>query len=498
MLNTIGNCALVVESTNGTFERGGAVDSLFVASAPDPRRGRLPPARASAGPGGPPRLFWPAAFALVAVAVLIVAGVVDTSPVAVVLAAATLVVLVARALLAFRDNRRLLDRAQREAVTDALTGLGNRRQLRATSRELEAIDRVASAHAVLFDLDGFKAYNDAFGHPAGDALLARLAAGSAPRGARHRPTGWAATSSACSSPPTASAPRPWSKGDPAALIEHGDAFSITASHGAVSMPEEARTSELSLQLADRRMYAHKDRRRSSPSEQTRAALQALLDERSPAASARHREPADLAYLVAQRQGAGQPDLDHLVRAAELHDVGRVALPAGLATRGSEDPLVAQQTLIAERILAAAPALVPVGRIVRSLHERYDGGGYPDGLAGQDIPAPARILERGSRVLRAAGPTGARPSRARSSGWWRRAAAGWTRSWQTRCASRPGSCACPTSSSRPGARCWPNARPAAVRRGGSDGPALGIGRAYPGQSRSLGVTSRSLIEPASWR
>ncbi len=193
------------------------------------------------------------------------------------------------------------------------------------------------------------------------------------------------------------------EGGSAALVEHGDAFSITASHGAVSMPEEARTSELSLQLADRRMYAHKDRRRSSPSEQTRAALQALLDERSPAASARHRELADLAYLVAQRQGLGQPDLDHLVRAAELHDVGRVALPAGLATRGSEDPLVAQQTLIAERILTAAPALVPVGRIVRSLHERYDGGGYPDGLAGQDIPAPARILSAAHAFCERLGP-----------------------------------------------------------------------------------------------
>ena len=176
-----------------------------------------------------------------------------------------------------------------------------------------------------------------------------------------------------------------------ALVDHGEAFSITASHGAVSMPEEARTNELALQLADRRMYAHKDRRSRSPSEQTRAALQALLDERSPAASASHQELADLAYLLAQRQGLGQPDLDHLVRAAELHDVGRVALPADLAGAGDEDPLVAQQNLIAERILTAAPALVPVARIVRSLHERYDGGGHPDGLVGQEIPVPARIL-----------------------------------------------------------------------------------------------------------
>jgi HD-GYP domain-containing protein (c-di-GMP phosphodiesterase class II) len=49
------------------------------------------------------------------------------------------------------------------------------------------------------------------------------------------------------------------------------------------------------------------------------------------------------------------------------------------------------TLIGERILASAPALAPVARLVRSSHERWDGGGYPDGLAGEEIPISARII-----------------------------------------------------------------------------------------------------------
>jgi diguanylate cyclase (GGDEF)-like protein len=244
---------------------------------------------------------------------------------------------------------------------------------------------------VLFDLDGFKAYNDAFGHPAGDALLARLSGRLGYAVAPHRAYRVGGDEFCVLIAADRVSSETVVEAGSQALVEHGEAFSITASHGAVSMPEEARSSELALQLADRRMYAHKDRRLNSPSEQTRAALQALLDERSPAASAHHRELADLAYLLAARQGLGQPDLDHVVRAAELHDVGRVALPAGLAAAGDDDPLVAQQNLIAERILTAAPALVPVARIVRSLHERYDGGGHPDGLAGQDIPVAARIL-----------------------------------------------------------------------------------------------------------
>ena len=49
------------------------------------------------------------------------------------------------------------------------------------------------------------------------------------------------------------------------------------------------------------------------------------------------------------------------------------------------------TLIGERILSAAPALAPVGRLVRSSHERWDGRGYPDRLAGEAIPLGARIV-----------------------------------------------------------------------------------------------------------
>ena len=393
MLNTAGNCALVIESANGSFERGGPVDSLFLASAVTLGVAAFFSMEPSVvAQTDRRRLFWPAAFALVAVGVLVAAGLTDTSAVAVALGAATLVVLVARTLLAFGDNARLLARAQHEALTDALTGLGNRRQL---TRDFEALersgDRWPDRTLVLFDLDGFKAYNDAFGHPAGDTLLKGLAARLGRATAPH-PAYRVGGDEFCVliAADRLRAESVLAAGE-SALTEQSEAFSITASHGAVSMPAEARSSELALQLADRRMYAHKERRLNSPSEQTQAALRALLDERSPAATARHRELSDLAYLLADRQGLGQPDIDHLVRAAELHDIGRAALPAGLVPSSPEDPLVAQQTLIAERVLTAAPALAPVARIVRSLHERYDGSGHPDGLAGQEIPSAARIL-----------------------------------------------------------------------------------------------------------
>src|SRR4051794_5211091 len=76
-----------------------------------------------------------------------------------------------------RENERLLAASQVEALTDALTGLPNRRALVSDLTVLFAPDRESSSppHLLgLFDLDGFKQFNDTFGHPAGDALLARL------------------------------------------------------------------------------------------------------------------------------------------------------------------------------------------------------------------------------------------------------------------------------------------------------------------------------------
>ena len=88
------------------------------------------------------------------------------------------------------------------------------------------------------------------------------------------------------------------------------------------------------------------------------------------------------------------ELDEIVRAAELHDVGKVGIPDAIldkpgALDEDEWEFMRQHTLLGERILNAAPALRPVARIVRATHERWDGGGYPDGLAGDDIPLGAR-------------------------------------------------------------------------------------------------------------
>jgi diguanylate cyclase (GGDEF)-like protein len=156
------------------------------------------------------------------------------------------------------DNRRLLAASRAEALTDALTGLGNRRALLA---DLEAAPAAADGEQTvlaLFDLDGFKQYNDSFGHPAGDAVLNRLGGrlagvmvgygrayrmggdefcvlASVPDGAADEVAALAASS----------------------LVEKGVGFSIVCSFGLAQIPADTTDCHEALRIADTRMYEHK-------------------------------------------------------------------------------------------------------------------------------------------------------------------------------------------------------------------------------------------------
>jgi diguanylate cyclase (GGDEF)-like protein len=317
---------------------------------------------------------------------------------ALVLTALVLGLACVRMALAFLENQRMLAASRREALTDALTGLRNRRALMADlEREFKTLTPDEPRTLLLFDLDGFKLYNDTYGHPAGDALLARLGRrlleAVRPYGNAYRLGGdefcaFVRPNGVGAAPIAAAAMQ--------ALCEDGEGFSVTSSHGEVSVPGEALHVSEALQLADRRMYAEKGGRRSSPARQSRDVLLRTLRERTPELYEHLTDVTSLALEVGRSMGMEPERLDELARAAELHDIGKIAIPDTILHKPgpldqSEWAFMQRHTIIGERILMGAPALTPVARIVRSSHERWDGTGYPDRLVGDEIPLGARIV-----------------------------------------------------------------------------------------------------------
>ncbi len=162
------------------------------------------------------------------------------------------------------------------------------------------------------------------------------------------------------------------------------------------MPAEANRVSTALHLADTRMYHAKGRRQVSVQRQAHDVLTRLLREREPALSAHQTGVTRLAVEVGRKLGLGAEQLDILTRAAELHDIGKIAIPDKIlhkpdSLNDSEWELMRAHTITGQRILAAAPALEPVAELVRASHERWDGAGYPDGLEGSEIPLGARII-----------------------------------------------------------------------------------------------------------
>jgi two-component system, cell cycle response regulator len=121
----------------------------------------------------------------------------------------------------------------------------------------------------------------------------------------------------------------------------------------------------------------------------------LLTERAPRMAAHHREVAQMAATIARRIGLRDEELHAVIRAAELHDVGKIAVPdeilnkPGSLTEG-ELEVMRSHAVVGERIVAGFEH-DRVAALVRSSHERWDGSGYPDGLRGEDIPLGARII-----------------------------------------------------------------------------------------------------------
>ncbi len=261
----VADVAFTLQSTNDSLPGGDWVEPIYLVAAAllgaEAWQPRADTIQSGARFDGWRELMVPAFFAAVMIALFAMQYFSHASGLTTVLWSATMIAVIVRLAISVRENKRLLEQVR----TDSLTGLGNqgRMQVDLASHCRRAEDEPLAL--LLLDLNGFKRYNDTFGHPAGDEVLTRL--GRQLRGAvgtdglAYRMGGdeFAVLITSTEAPLDEIVKRAAE-----ALTESGKGYELDAAWGAVSIPSEADTPLAAMRLADVRMYAQKESRRLAP------------------------------------------------------------------------------------------------------------------------------------------------------------------------------------------------------------------------------------------
>jgi two-component system, cell cycle response regulator len=345
-----------------------------------------------------PSIVLPVALSLGSLALLVQDHGSSTETLAVALAAASMLAVICRLAVTHHQSRENLTFSRQQARTDSLTGLGNRLKLLRDLELLRADDEAQPHLLLLFDLDGFKHYNDSYGHPAGDALLHQLGTQlEASLGGEALAYRMGGDEFCVLAPwPAEREPDPLIERSRAALSTHGDGFTVGASCDFARIPEEGLESSEALRVADRRLYAEKNSGRISALAQSKSVLLRAVGEWDAELSAHGETVAQLAAGTARELGLDDEAIERVATAAELHDIGKIAIPRTLLQKAGpldahEWEFVRRHPLIGERIVSGAPALGGVAKMIRSSHERWDGRGYPDALNRDEIPLGSQIV-----------------------------------------------------------------------------------------------------------
>jgi GGDEF domain-containing protein len=290
-----------------------------------------------------------------------------------------------------------LEDQNRNALSDQVTGLNNRLSLESDiqSAVLDPSDRRV---LLIFDLDGLQTYNDHYGYAAGNELLRQVA-----QTLVHQATPLGGTAYRLDDRRLALL---IPSGDnrlgevvlaaTAALHDEATDLLIGRAYGEVAIPDEATDAESAMQIAGQRLSAHNQRQHRSARRQAHAVLMAALEARRPDLRQHLRVVVYRAIALGRRLGLSREEMDDVALAAELQDVGLLAVPEAVlekraALAPEETALIRNRPVAGEAIIGAAPGLAPVADLVRASSEHFDGSGFPDGIAGEAIPLGARIV-----------------------------------------------------------------------------------------------------------
>ena len=312
-------------------------------------------------------------------------------------------------------------RAMRLALTDPLTGLGNHRHFHERlERELQhANERRLPLTLCFIDVDDFKRINDRFGHPAGDRVLSQLAARLRQTGEAFRLGGDEFALLLPGYGESAALTAASSVVERISALELEQVGPVTVSAGVAISPQHASERDELIRLADSALYWAKEygknrvrayrpdvielaelkRLASGPDRAARfraaASLARAVDARDVYTGSHSQRVAELAARTARRLGLPDEEVELTRLAASLHDLGKLAIPEEILRKPG--PLTEPERIVLERHpqigfrMLESLGVDPVADWVLHHHERWDGSGYPDGVAGEGIPLGARII-----------------------------------------------------------------------------------------------------------
>jgi diguanylate cyclase (GGDEF)-like protein len=311
--------------------------------------------------------------------------------------------------------------AIRLALTDPLTGLGNHRHFHERlQRELARADETGGLVSLCFlDIDDFKRVNDQFGHPAGDRVLSQVASRLRQGGESFRLGGDEFAVLLSGMDEAQALETAESIVQRISETELGKAGAITVSAGVATFPQHGRERDALIRLADGALYWAKEhgknqvrlaradvaelsefRRVASGVDRVArfraaASLARAVDSRDAYTGSHSDRVASLSAQIAEQLGLSADEVELTRLAGSLHDLGKLAIPEEILRKpasltDAERLVLERHPQIGYRMLESL-GVDPIADWVLHHHERWDGTGYPDGLAADRIPMGARII-----------------------------------------------------------------------------------------------------------
>ncbi len=321
------------------------------------------------------------------------------------------------------ENARQYAAAVDAADRDSVTGLFNHRAVhqRLDNALARAEKRTVPVSIIMMDLDNFKLFNDTYGHPAGDCILKRVATILREECDKTDIVGRYGGDEFLAVLPDSEPERAFAVAERLSARMAAEGFRkdgdertvpVALSFGIASFPRDSASRHELLTIADSNLYTAKDtgqrvmgttqeRRlyrqlRSESSFEVLDVMVTAVDNKDRYTRRHSDDVTKYALWIAEELGLSEETMRVIRLGGLLYDVGKIGVPDEVLRKpgrltDEEYTLMKRHAEFGSYIVSAIPGMESIVPIVRSHHERWDGKGYPDGLAGEEAPLLGRLV-----------------------------------------------------------------------------------------------------------